>query len=103
MVVWYSVGMDSENIIKWLQEAILAVQSDDPVTALGAISHAQVLLEDAAGDAFIPDDEHDQFASDAEADADALASAGWGTDEDYDPSVWDSGLIGGDSDLMGEY
>ena len=25
----------------------------------------------------------DQFLSDAEADADALASAGWGTDEDY--------------------
>ncbi len=25
----------------------------------------------------------DQFRSDAEADADALASAGWGTDEDY--------------------
>ena len=25
----------------------------------------------------------DQFNSDAEADADALASAGWGTDEDY--------------------
>ena len=29
------------------------------------------------------DDEPDQFLSDAEADADALASAGWGTDEDY--------------------
>jgi hypothetical protein len=29
------------------------------------------------------DDEHDQFNSDAEADADALASMGWGTDEDY--------------------
>ena len=28
-------------------------------------------------------DEPDQFRSDAEADADALASAGWGTDEDY--------------------
>ena len=29
------------------------------------------------------DDEPDQFMSDAEADADALASCGWGTDEDY--------------------
>jgi hypothetical protein len=29
------------------------------------------------------DDERDQFLSDAEADADALASCGWGTDEDY--------------------
>jgi predicted nucleic acid-binding Zn-ribbon protein len=28
-------------------------------------------------------EEHDQFNSDAEADADVLASAGWGTDEDY--------------------
>ena len=27
--------------------------------------------------------EPDQFMSDAEADADAFASAGWGTDEDY--------------------
>jgi hypothetical protein len=27
--------------------------------------------------------EHDQFNSNAEADADVLASAGWGTDEDY--------------------
>lgn len=34
-------------------------------------------------------DEPDQFLSDAEADADALASAGWGTDEDY-------GCFGGD-------
>jgi len=29
------------------------------------------------------DDEYDPFLTDAEADADALASAGWGTDEDY--------------------
>lgn len=29
------------------------------------------------------DDEHDQFMHDGEADGDALASAGWGTDEDY--------------------
>jgi hypothetical protein len=27
--------------------------------------------------------EPDQYISDAEADADVLASAGWGTDEDY--------------------
>lgn len=27
--------------------------------------------------------ERDQFLTDAEADADALASAGWGMDEDY--------------------
>ena len=29
------------------------------------------------------DDEPDPFMSDVEADADALASIGWGTDEDY--------------------
>ena len=29
------------------------------------------------------DEPWDGFNSDAEADADALASAGWGTDEDY--------------------
>lgn len=29
------------------------------------------------------DYEPDQFLTDVEADADALASAGWGTDEDY--------------------
>lgn len=34
-------------------------------------------------DEFQDDDEHDQFMNDAEADADALASAGWGSDEDY--------------------
>jgi len=34
---------------------------------------------------FLPEDdfEPDQFMSNAEADADALASIGWGTDEDY--------------------
>ena len=32
---------------------------------------------------FDADEPWDGFNSDAEADADALASAGWGTDEDY--------------------
>jgi hypothetical protein len=35
------------------------------------------------------DDEHDQFRSDAEADGDALASAGMGTDEDYGPAAYE--------------
>lgn len=44
------------------------------------------------------DEDFDEFDgwTDVEADANTLASAGWGTDEDY-------GLIGGDSDLWGEY
>lgn len=88
MVVWYSVGMDSANIIKWLQEAITAVQSDDPVTALGAISHAQCLLEDAAGSAF--DDEP------ADIDGDDYY------DDYHDPYGGGSMMIGGDSDLMNE-
>lgn len=42
------------------------------------------------GDEFDDDDEPwDGFRDDVEADADALASAGWGTDEDY-------GYFGGD-------
>jgi hypothetical protein len=41
--------------------------------------------DDPSDDSLEPEDEcrEDQFNSDAEADADVLASAGWGTDEDY--------------------
>jgi len=40
--------------------------------------------EVTAAETNVPDDEpFDGFRTDAEADADALASAGWGTDEDY--------------------
>ena len=35
------------------------------------------------------DEPWDGFNSDAEADADALASAGWGTDEDYGGGCYD--------------
>jgi hypothetical protein len=38
------------------------------------------------------DDEGDQFRTDAEADGDALASAGHGTDEDYGGGCEDAGL-----------
>ena len=37
----------------------------------------------------LSDESWDGFNSDAEADADALASAGWGTDEDYGCSAED--------------
>jgi len=49
------------------------------------------------------DDEGEDYSddfdtmTDAEADADTLRMAGMGTDEDY------GGMIGGDSDLMGEW
>ena len=39
----------------------------------------------------------DDGMTDAEADADTLRMAGMGTDEDY------GGMIGGDSDLLGEF
>lgn len=35
------------------------------------------------------DVEHDPYLTDSEADADALASCGWGTDEDYGSSMGD--------------
>jgi hypothetical protein len=41
------------------------------------------LAEIEADLAEVEAEEHDPFLTDAEADADALASAGWGTDEDY--------------------
>ncbi len=51
-----------------------------------------VLPDDAM--AGVPDEdenvEQDQFMSDAEADGDALASAGWGTNEDYNGGCSDS-------------
>ena len=57
---------------------------------------------DFAEDMYDPDDgfmdewDDDDGLTDVEADAMTLRDAGWGTDEDY-------GLIGGDSDLWGEY
>ena len=39
--------------------------------------------EDCLYDGFDNDEPRDQFRDDVEADADVLASAGWGTDEDY--------------------
>jgi hypothetical protein len=47
-------------------------------------------------DSYDHDDYEGYSWDDVEADANTLASAGYGTDEDY-------GMIGGDSDLMGEW
>jgi hypothetical protein len=59
----------------------------------GGISNAEIASQlgvtldfvQAAVDSLLEqqDDEYDPFLTDAEADADALASVGWGTDEDY--------------------
>jgi hypothetical protein len=54
--------------------------------------HERILAAEAAHEAADEqeqDQEHDPFLTDAEADADALASAGFGTDEDY--GVFDDG------------
>lgn len=66
--------------------ALYHVWSDDE--KVGVFSDVDAAIEFAEKvcdtDFFNPDDiERDQFISDVEADADALASAGWGTDEDY--------------------
>ena len=47
--------------------------------------------DDQYGTSRASDEPEDQFRSDAEADADVLAGAGYGTDEDY-------GYYGGDGD-----
>jgi hypothetical protein len=43
--------------------------------------------QDADHVAYSHEDECDDGMSDAEADADVLRSAGWGTDEDYNPAI----------------
>lgn len=45
-----------------------------------ALEYAEVVADDSDSDY---DEEFGDGMSDAEADADTLASAGWGTDEDY--------------------
>jgi len=62
-----------------------AMYDDEPETEfehkLGEeSSRSRADLAEAEAD---ENDEGNQFLTDAEADADALASAGWGTDEDY--------------------
>jgi len=57
----------------------MTINTDD-VDYLVALLHEQGIVDfRSSGD----DNEHDQFRHDGEADADALASAGMGTDEDY--------------------
>ena len=52
------------------------------IDALIDIVQREINLAERESDA----DERDLFRTDAEADADALASAGHGTDEDYQPA-----------------
>lgn len=70
---------------------ILMLQGNDTMDPDDVISDdIHVLGDDPDDDSLEPtdecaesDNEGDQFLSDGEADADALASCGFGTDEDY--------------------
>ena len=53
------------------------------VERLGKCRRGRCVVQVAFGGETESDEPWDGFNSDAEADADALASAGWGTDEDY--------------------
>jgi orotate phosphoribosyltransferase-like protein len=72
----YYEGLSAEAIAKELGAPLELVQQ------------AVVAIEKEAEDAY--NDERDQFNSDLEADADALASAGWGVAEDYVDYVMDN-------------
>lgn len=64
----------------------------DPESTSGwafTLDEARVMIEDILDEEREPDEPWDGFRDDVEADADALASAGFGTDEDY-------GYYGGD-------
>ena len=56
------------------------IYSDDIDEVIDLLHENGIMMFDAP---HLEDNERDQFRTDAEADADALASAGMGTDEDY--------------------
>lgn len=58
-------------------------EDDERLAVLGDRDAAIELAEQYADGEFGDTDEGDMYMSDSEADADVLASAGWGTDEDY--------------------
>jgi len=66
----YVVERDNLTILTEDVDAIVDILIDDGIDGFSAHYGAE-------------DEPFDGFRTDAEADADALASAGWGTDEDY--------------------
>ena len=63
---------------------------------------ADLTTDEYYNDNLIWGDEPEDFMSDVEADADTLASAGWGTDEDYgwyggEDAAMEAGLFGWDA------
>lgn len=73
-------GLSSDVDVETLRRMYEQVLEYVPVSALNDLYYE--LLDIVDGDQLL-DDEHDQFRDDVEADADALANMGWGTDEDY--------------------
>lgn len=70
-----------EEQLDQLSRALNQAGSEAEHTALlGKIDDVLSQMEEEGGDR---DEPEDQFRDDVEADADVLASAGWGMDEDY--------------------
>jgi hypothetical protein len=68
-------------------ELIISVLSQGDDKERDLAYHLTSLLPEEEGDHagdIAEDEDHDQFRSDVEADADALSSAGYGPDEDYE-------------------
>jgi hypothetical protein len=86
---------------KWCMKIILSLYDDDKETLIATAQEdfkeewfdSRTIQDDMSDhlhdivnnyeDSYRDEEPWDGFNSDAEADADALASAGWGTDEDY--------------------
>lgn len=72
-----------------VDNASLTISSED-VSSIAAILNDNGITN-FTHNAVETDDEHDNFRNDVEADADALASAGFGSDEDYEHCSYDEG------------
>ena len=90
--------MDIHQLINFIRENHLNAD------ALAQLASAVECMREELGDQFATAEPPEDNFTDAEADADALASAGWGTDEDYGgedrylDSYWESLTdIGGDN------
>lgn len=76
--------MTTKNYEEYARE--VAGLTEDELSAMEAEledAYADGFDDDEGADRFEDDEPWDGFNSDAEADADVLASCGWGTDEDY--------------------
>ena len=79
----YNGTLNLEELLEALPPALACHDYEEPTQVGAWRSGAQDAAHDAESDASECDMEPDDFMTDGEADADALASAGYGTDEDY--------------------